>query len=96
MDLRDIRGRIDEVDEQLVRLLCERMRLVALAGTVKWRQGLPISDTAREQEISERTARLAGREFAPYARRFFSALFSISKDYQVQRAATDRWPEHSK
>jgi chorismate mutase/prephenate dehydratase len=92
MDLADLRGRIDEVDDQLVKLFCERMRLVALVANAKWRQGLPLSDTAREQEISERTARLAGREFAPYTRRFFHTLFSVSKDYQIQRAAKDRWP----
>ena len=96
MDLREIRERIDEVDEQLVKLFCERMSLVALAGAAKWRQGLPLSDTAREQEISARTAKLAGRELAAYARRFFSVLFSISKDYQVSRAAVDRWTEQSK
>ena len=92
MELTDIRGRIDEVDDQMVKLFCERMRLVALVSKAKWRQGLPLSDNVREQEISERAARRAGREFAPYIRLFFYAIFAISKDYQIQRAATERWP----
>lgn len=96
MDLADIRGRIDEVDDLLVGLLCERMRLAAQVSALKWRQGMPLHDYAREQEISARTARLAGRDLAPYMRRFFQALFSISKDYQVQQAASDRWPGSSK
>jgi chorismate mutase len=92
MDLTDIRDRIDEVDEQLVKLLSERIQLAAQASTAKWKQGLPINDNKREQEICVRAAKLAGREFAPYTLRFFQAIFSITKDYQVQRAALDRWP----
>ena len=95
MDLVDIRKQIDEVDEQLVKLFCERMRLAALAATAKWRQGLPLYDNLREEEISERIAKLAGQEFSHYARRFFNTLFSISKDYQIQWAGTDKWPDNA-
>jgi len=95
MDLAEIRRQIDEVDDQLVKLFCERMDLAAQVGAAKWRQGLPLHDNVREEAICARAAKLAGREFAPYARRFFYTLFSLSKDYQIQRAATDRWPNNS-
>lgn len=87
MDLSEIRGRIDTVDTQLLELFCERMRLAGAAGAAKNRLGLPLNDDRREREISARAARLAGREFAPYARQFCRALFSITKEYQVYRSA---------
>jgi chorismate mutase len=93
MFLADIRGCIDMVDEQLIKLFCERMRLVAAAGEAKYRLGLPLSDDAREQEISVRSARLAGKELAPYARQFCQALFKIFKEYQVHQLAMYRRPE---
>jgi len=90
MNLSDIRKRIDEVDDQLAKLFCERMHLVTLIAIAKWQQGLPLNDNLREQEICERAARQSGIEFAPYVRRFFSALFGISKDYQILRAPTEK------
>jgi chorismate mutase/prephenate dehydratase len=95
MGINDIRKRIDEVDDQLVRLFCERMYLVALVAVAKWRQGLPINDNAREQEVCERAAKMAGLEFAPYVRRFFSAVFSLSKDYQALQTTAEKWPDSS-
>jgi chorismate mutase/prephenate dehydratase len=90
MDLAEIRGCIDEVDDQLLKLFCERMRLTALVAALKFHQRLPLSDCTREKEIIGRAANLAGREYAPYAQQFFSALFAISKDYQVHQAVADK------
>jgi chorismate mutase len=45
------RDRIDEIDSQLLRLLNERMGLVAEVGVIKKRMGLPIRDHLREDEV---------------------------------------------
>jgi len=90
MHLSEIRGHIDSVDDQLIELFCERMRLVTAAGETKSQLGLPLSDDAREQEISARAARLAGTELASYARQFCQALFRIAKEYQVHQSASYR------
>jgi len=92
MDLADIRGRIDDIDQQLLELFCQRMNLAAAAGAAKWRQGLPFSDQKRENEIAGWAMHQAGQEMAPYARQFFACLIAIAKDYQVQRAGLDRLP----
>lgn len=93
MNLMDLRGRIDAVDERLVELFCERMRLAGAAGVAKSRLGLPLSDDAREQEISARAAQMAGKKLAPYARQFCKALFTIAKEYQVHQSVIVREPE---
>ena len=87
MELTNIRGRIDALDNQMLELFCERMRLAAEAGAAKYRLGLPLSDDVREREIIAWAARVAGKDLAPYTRQFCEALFSIAKEYQVYHGA---------
>lgn len=60
MDIRDWRKRIDELDEQLVKLLNERSRCAAEVGKLKHKANLPLYQPEREREILERVQRLNG------------------------------------
>jgi chorismate mutase/prephenate dehydratase len=88
MDLTDIRSHIDEIDNKLVELFCERMRLVKQVSVAKALQGLAIADNKREDEISGRIIMLADEEFSPYVLQLFQLLFSLAKEYQAQIADT--------
>jgi len=46
-----LRKRIDEVDEQILRLLSERAKTCESIGSVKKEHGLPIKDAYRENEV---------------------------------------------
>ncbi len=56
MDIEHWRNEIDEVDEELLRLLNMRARLAIKVGTLKRASGLPLRDLRREQEVIDRLA----------------------------------------
>ena len=51
MDIADWRKKIDEIDRSLVELLNERARCVVEIGKIKHRDGLPIREHNREEEV---------------------------------------------
>jgi chorismate mutase len=53
------RGRIDELDAELLRLLAERFDVTKAVGAFKARTGLPPADPAREQQQVARLRRIA-------------------------------------
>lgn len=54
MDISQWRKCIDEVDDQLVKLLNQRARCAAEIGKVKQAEGVPVYQPEREQEILNR------------------------------------------
>ncbi len=74
--LEELRNRIDEVDRQLARLLEERLRLCREIGEAKARQGAPLRDPAREDEVLSRVP--------PRLRRIFRVI--IDECIDVQRS----------
>ena len=81
-DMQEVRRRMDDIDEGLVKLFLERMELVSEVADAKRESGASISDPAREREILSRVTAEAGEGNENAARLFFSTLFSISKARQ--------------
>lgn len=50
-DIQRLRKKIDEIDENLLRLLGERSEICRSIGLLKKEQGMPIIDTFRENEV---------------------------------------------
>jgi chorismate mutase len=50
-DIQKLRKRIDEIDEQILRLLGERAETCRSIGLLKKEQGMPITDPYRENEV---------------------------------------------
>jgi chorismate mutase len=46
-----LRRRIDQVDEQILRLFSERVKTCESIGSVKKEHGIPIKDAYRESEV---------------------------------------------
>ena len=82
IDIKNVRGEIDKIDEQLVALFLKRLEIVGQVAASKRERGAPVSDPAREREILSRVTQEVGPEFENGARLFFSTLFSISKARQ--------------
>lgn len=85
MDLNEIRGQIDQIDNQLVDLFVQRMGLSAQVADYKKANHLPIYVPAREREILQEVAKKAGPEMANYTRVLYSMLFELSRSYQSKR-----------
>lgn len=58
-DLSAIRQDIDKIDQELVRLLCQRMDCSRRVAETKRRQGLPILNQEREDAILDKVAAMA-------------------------------------
>lgn len=85
MDLKELRDKIDEIDDSLVELFVKRMELSAQVADYKKANNLPIYVPAREREILQEVAAKAGPEMANYTRVLYSMLFELSRSYQRKR-----------
>ena len=55
------RKRIDEIDEQIMRLLKERVNVCENIGIIKREQGIPVRDRRRENEQYTRITGIASK-----------------------------------
>jgi chorismate mutase len=49
-----LRKRVDEVDDQILIALCERVKVCKAIGNAKRQQGLAVKDSSRENEVHKR------------------------------------------
>lgn len=82
-ELKELRRGIDAVDEQMIRLFVERMRLSDAVAQYKRENALPIQNVQREREILD-WAQREGGEYGSYARELFAALIELSKARQQE------------
>ena len=88
MDLQELRGKIDAIDDQLIQLFAQRMDVAAQIGDYKKERNLPVFVPAREREKLKDVAEKAGPEMANYTRVLYSMLFELSRSYQSKRSDT--------
>lgn len=87
MELSEIRRSIDAVDDQLLNLFLERMRLSEAVGAYKNENHLPILNKQREREILTKVSEKAGSQ-ERYAYHLFSTLFELSRSRQAELVNT--------
>ena len=87
MDLHEIRGEIDKIDDELVHLFCRRMHAAAQVADYKKANNLPILQPARERAKLQDVAEKAAPEMATYTRVLYPMLFDLSRSYQSNRNA---------
>jgi len=79
-DLEDLRRSIDAVDQQILKLVHERVRLVMQVGEYKRERGIPVYDPARERALLERLCKGAEPPLDPdTVRRIFERLVDESR-----------------
>lgn len=83
MDIKEIRDRIDLIDNEMADLFEQRMQLAKDVADYKRERGLPIEDHEREQKILEKhSARIEDREIRSLYINFQQELMEISKRRQ--------------
>ena len=86
MDLDIIRQEIDQIDDQIVKLLEERMHLVEGVVAYKKASGKPILDTKREEAIFEKVrSHVSNKKYEETIVATFSDILKRSRDYQEQK-----------
>ena len=92
MTIDDLRGRIDAIDDQLVRLLNVRVACAVEVGRLKSEAGLPIYQPDREARVLESVRRsatdLAGPLTAEALVRIFERI--VDEARRAERAASVR------
>ncbi len=81
-DLEALRGRIDEIDRQMVELFRQRMELSAEIARYKRERGMPLRAAGRERALLGQVADQAGEELADYAQSVFRSILAASRSYQ--------------
>ena len=85
MNLDIIRQEIDQIDDQIVKLLEERMHLVEGVVAYKKASGKPILDSKREEIIFEKVKnRVEDKRYQETMVATFSDILKRSRDYQDQ------------
>jgi len=84
MSLEEMRKRIDEVDEEIVRLLAERIRQSQLIGREKQKNSKPVEDAAREKKVLSHIAAIARAEQVDEkeVQNVYRQIFKSSKSVQ--------------
>ena len=49
-----LRKKVDEIDDQILKTLCKRVKVCKAIGDAKKKQGMPIRDLSRESEVFKR------------------------------------------
>ncbi len=77
------RQKIDEIDEQIAKLFEERFETVRDVIAYKIENRLPILNSDREKEITEKNVkRIADDDIKPYFKAWYNDLLALSKEFQ--------------
>lgn len=84
MDIADWRKRIDELDEEIVKLLCKRAECAVAIGEIKQQHGAAIYEPNREQQVIEHARRvnpgpLAGGQVQDIYERIMDVMRSLQR-----------------
>jgi chorismate mutase/prephenate dehydratase len=82
MNIDEIRGEIDVIDDKLLALFEQRMEIARKIGQYKKEHSLPVRDRERERKILYRLCEKAPPELVDYTKSLFSSLFEMSSAYQ--------------
>ena len=82
MELEQARNKIDEVDKEIVELLCKRLELCNKVAKYKFEHELPVLDKEREKQKMSELRTCTDIEFMPYINEIFKEIMNVSKMYQ--------------
>jgi chorismate mutase len=90
LDLDELRRSIDAVDQQILKLVHERVRLVMQVGEYKRERDIPVYDPGRERALLERLCKAAEPPLdADTIRRIFERLVDESRRIEQHHVAPD-------
>ena len=79
----ELRDQIEKIDEQMIDLFEERMRVSAKVAAFKKEHGIPVLDEEREKILIKRNVgKVKNRELDVYYKEFFEGVLNVSKKYQ--------------
>ncbi len=95
LDLDEIRGRIDSIDSELVKLFCERMDIVADVARYKAQNNIPVYDKTRETALLQKLTQQVSPDMEGYVYSLYDIIFNLSRNRQSELLRTHT-PLHDK
>ena len=89
MALNEIRERMNSLNDEMLELFMERMKLSEAIAAYKKEHNLPILDKTREREILAEMIQKGGAEYETYIYQFFNTLMNLSKARQNEVLTSD-------
>ena len=83
MNLKDIRLEIDEIDRSIIELYKRRMECSRQVAEYKTKNGLPVFNAEREEQVLDSVEESAG-EYGASARQLYSTIMALSRSLQHQ------------
>ena len=88
MDLLELRDKLDQIDEQIVRLYEERMEVCSQVADYKIETGKKVLDKSREEEKLRKVRSLAHNDFNAHGvQELFEQIMSMSRKLQYNKLA---------
>jgi len=81
-ELKDIRDQLDVLDNDFIELFLKRMSLSEEVARIKIRDGIPVLNAVREQEIINRLTNGMDDETAYYVKELYLKIFELSRQRQ--------------
>lgn len=82
MDIKELRGEIDRIDEELTKLFAERMETAAQIAKFKQENNLPVFNRERERDVLNSVTANVPAEFEVYTKTLYQTIFDLSRSYQ--------------
>ena len=82
MDIKELREKLNSVDDALVETFEQRMELAKKIAQYKRENNISVSDRTREREIINRVTEKVSPELSTYVGALYNTLFDLSKTYQ--------------
>lgn len=80
--INELRGKIDNIDNQIIELLDERFDVAKAIGEEKKKNNIQVLDSKREQVILDKVDLKASKEHAEYIKQIYIKIMEESKEYQ--------------
>lgn len=81
-ELKDLREKIDAIDQQMVDLFKQRMEVSKEVAAYKQANGLPTLDMGRERALLGKVGEQAGEELADYTQSVYRTILAAGRSYQ--------------
>lgn len=89
MQLDELRGRIDGIDNEICRLFAERMQVVTDIARYKKENNMVVYHPSRARAVLQNISKKLGPEFEGYGRSLYRTIFDLSESYQTRILSQD-------
>lgn len=83
MDLNGFRNKLDDTDNEMIRLFIRRMKIIEEIAAYKSRNDISVRDAERERTVIERLCSLTDEKYHDYIKTLYGAVFECGRTYQA-------------